>query len=33
MNGLKTLLIDWLEKYKPYCIGFAVGFIVGAILW
>ncbi len=32
MNGFKTLLIDWLEKYKPYAIGFAVGLILGIIL-
>ena len=32
MNGFQTLIIDWLETYKPYAIGFAAGFIVGAIL-
>jgi hypothetical protein len=33
MNGFQTLIINWLETAKPYAIGFAVGLIVGALLW
>ena len=29
---MKNLVIDWLEKTKPYAIGFAVGFLIGAVL-